>query len=114
MLDLGNKTAGLILTRGGLGLGAVALWGAHARQMSETAMSILLFCFVFGPVTRVFCRTKALRKISVGVSESCHAGKLGTPTEIFFEYLGPSAGKWPIDVDSPANTFAILGLRQLT
>ena len=46
-LNLGNETADLILTRGGLGLGAVALWGAHARQMSETAMSIPLFLFVF-------------------------------------------------------------------
>ena len=47
ILNLGNETADLILTRGGLGLGVVALWGAHARQMSETAMSIPLFLFVF-------------------------------------------------------------------
>ena len=61
-LNLGNETADLILTRGGLGLGVVALWGAHARQMSETAMSIPLFCFVFGQLAGVLVEPKPLER----------------------------------------------------
>ena len=92
-LNPGNETADLILTRGGLGLGVVALWGAHARQMSETAMSIPLFLFVFWPVIRVFCQTKALTRTPIGVPGSFHAHNEENASGVPMRPLGPSAGK---------------------
>ena len=92
-MNVGNETTDLTQTQGGLGLGVVALWGAHARQMSETAMSIPLFLFVFWPVTRVFCQTKALTRTPIGVPGSCHAHKDKNASGVPMRYLGPSAGK---------------------